>query len=150
MRVGFGKQFRLAVLCVLLLLPLPAQSPNTASLVVIVEDPTGAVVKEAQVSVVNTATGATREAVSGSDGTATIPALSLTGSYRVTVSKTGFGQEERRDITLRAGEVAMLTVKLFVGTAQAEMVVYGTTEGVRADPQIGQRLDSSQIDETPI
>ncbi len=28
--------------------------------------------------------------------------------------------------------------------------MYGTAEGVRADPQIGRRLDSEQIDETPI
>ena len=30
------------------------------------------------------------------------------------------------------------------------MTVYGTAEGVRADPQIGRRLDSATIDETPI
>ena len=30
------------------------------------------------------------------------------------------------------------------------MIVYGTTQGVRADAQIGRRLDDSTIDETPI
>ena len=30
------------------------------------------------------------------------------------------------------------------------MTVYGTTQGVRADPQIGRRLDGPTIDETPI
>ena len=50
-------------------------------MIVVVTDQTGAVVKDAKVSVVNTATGAVREAVSGSDGSATIPALSLTGTY---------------------------------------------------------------------
>lgn len=127
-----------------------AQSPNTATMVVIVEDQTGAVVREAKVSVVNTATGTVREAISGSDGSATIPALSLTGTYTVSVSKEGFGTEERKDVTLRSGETATLRVKLIVGSANAEVTIYGTTEGVRADPQIGRRLDNQQIDETPI
>ena len=42
--------------------PAIAQSPNTATLIVVVVDQTGAVVKDAKVSVVNTATGAAREA----------------------------------------------------------------------------------------
>ena len=123
-------------------LSLAAQSPNTASMIVVVVDQTGAVVKDAKVSVVNTATGAVREAVSGSDGSATIPALSLTGTYTVSVSKEGFGNEELKDIALRSGETATLKVKLLVGSGKAEVTVYGTTEGVRADPQIGRRLDS--------
>ncbi|HEV2914377.1 MAG TPA: TonB-dependent receptor [Pyrinomonadaceae bacterium] len=130
--------------------PTPAQSPNTATMIVIVVDQTGAVVPDAKVSVVNTATGAVREAVSGGDGSATIPALSLTGTYTVGVSRDGFGDEERKDITLRAGETATLKVTLLVGSEKADVTVYGTAEGVRADPQIGRRLDSAQIDETPI
>src|ERR1700737_74470 len=81
--------------------PVAAQSPNTATMIVVVVDQSGAVVKDAKVSVVNSATGAVREAVSGSDGSATIQALSLTGTYTVGVSKEGFGNEERKDITLR-------------------------------------------------
>ena len=134
---------------VLIALPLAAQSPNTATLIVDVVDQSGAVVKDARISVVNTATGAVREAVSGSDGTATIPALSLTGTYAVTVSKEGFG-DERKDVSLRAGETATLRVKLLVGSQTAEVAVFGTAEGVRSDPQIGRRLESKQIDETPI
>ena len=127
-----------------------AQSPNTAAIFVVVVDQTGAVVPGAKVSVVNTATGAVREAVSGSDGGVTISALSLTGIYTVGVSREGFGNEERRNISLRSGETATLKVQLLVGTEKAEVVIYGTAEGVRTDPQIGRRLDSPTIDETPI
>jgi hypothetical protein len=139
----------LIVLCAFIA-HVAAQSPNTATMIVVVEDQSGAVVKDAKVSVMNTATGDVREAVSGNDGNATIPALSLTGTYTVNVSKSGFGNEELRDVTLRSGETATLKVKLLVGSQQAEVTVYGTTEGVRADPQIGRRLDSALIDETPI
>jgi hypothetical protein len=130
--------------------PVSAQSPNTATMIVVVVDQAGAVVKEAKVSVVNTATGAVREAVSGSDGSATISALSLTGTYTLAVSKEGFGSEERKDITLRSGEAATLRVTLPVGSEKAEVTVFGTTEGVRSNPQIGLPLNSPQIDETPI
>ena len=64
-----------------LIAALPAQSPNTASILVVVEDQNGGLVNDAKVSVTNSATGATREATSGSDGSATFAALSLTGTY---------------------------------------------------------------------
>src|SRR5262247_2476058 len=78
-----------------------AQSPNTATMIVVVVDQTGGVVRDAHISVVNSATRAERDVISGSDGTATIPALPLTGAYTVIVSKEGFGNEEFPDITLR-------------------------------------------------
>src|ERR1051325_2436657 len=128
-----------------------AQSPNNATIIVNVVDPNDAIVKDAKISVVNTATGDLRDAVSDSDGRVTFPGLSITGTYTVSVAKEGFGTEERKDITLRSGETATLKVKLLVGGAErAEVTVFGTTEGVRSDPQIGVRLQTTQIDETPI
>jgi hypothetical protein len=115
-----------------------------------VQDQDGAVVKDAKVSVVNNATSADREGVSGSDGSVTVPALSLTGTYTVTVSKEGFGSEERKDIALRSGETATLKVTLLVGASKSEVTVFGTTEGVRSNPQIGVPLKDTQINETPI
>ena len=127
-----------------------AQSPNTSAIVVIVSDQSGAVVADAKVSVINTLTGDVREAPSGSEGSSTCPAPSLTGIYKVTVSKQGFGDEERNDVTLRGGETATLRVKLLVGAEKSEVTVYRTAAGVRADPQIGRRNDAAQIDQTPI
>jgi hypothetical protein len=149
-----NNQLRLPLLLIALIafiaVPIAAQSPNTATIIVAVVDQAGAVVKDAKVLAVNTATGAVREVASGSDGTATIQALSLTGSYTVSVFREGFGVQELKDITLRSGETATLNVRLLVGSEKAEVVVYGAAEGVRADPQIGRRLDGNQIDETPI
>lgn len=150
-RVG---QWRMVLLLIALFafiaMPIRAQSPNTASLIVTVVDQNGALVKEAKVSVVNTATGSVRDALSGSDGSVTIPALSLTGTYTVTVSKEGFGNEERTNITLRSGETATLKVTLQPGSQTAEVTVFGTAEGVRTNPQIGLPIRSEQIEETPI
>jgi hypothetical protein len=127
-----------------------AQSPNTATMIVVVNDQTGAVIKDARVSVVNAATGDSREAISGTDGTATFPALSLTGTYNVKVSHEGFGNEAREGLTLRSGETATIKVTLLAGSQNAEVTVYGTSEGVRADPQVGLPLTPEQINETPI
>jgi len=127
-----------------------AQSPNTATMIVIVNDQNGAVVKDARVSIVNTATADSREAISGTDGATTFPALSLTGKYKITVTREGFGNEERDGLTLRSGETATIKVTLQPGSTNAEVTVYGTAEGVRADPQVGLPLTTDQINETPI
>jgi hypothetical protein len=127
-----------------------AQTPNTSSMIVVVEDQNGAIVPGATVSVVNTATGATREAAAGDDGVANFSGLSLTGTYTVTVSKSGFGNQELKDVALRSGETVTVKVKLLVGSGTSEVTVFGTTEGVRADAQIGLPLESQRIDETPI
>ena len=127
-----------------------AQSPNTAGIVVIVSDESGAVITDANVSVTNDQTGASREVISSRNGSASFPVLSLTGTYTMVVSKPGFGTETRGAIQLRSGETATLKVTLLVGTATAEITVYGTDQGVRVDAQIGRPLDSPTVDDTPI
>ncbi len=130
--------------------PAVAQSPNTSTVVVVVTDQSAAVLKDAKVSVTNNHTGAVREVLSNIEGTATFPALSLTGTYTVQVTKEGFATEERKDISLRAGETATLRVKLLLGAEKSEITVYGTNQGVRSDPQIGRRLDHETVEEIPI
>jgi len=127
-----------------------AQSPNTSTIIVFVVDQLGAVVKDATVSVTNNQTGAVRESASGVDGAATFPALSLTGIYTIHVAKPGFVADDVTGLGLRAGETASVRVKLVASGGKSEVTVYGTNQGVRADPQIGQRMDSPAIDETPI
>ena len=131
-------------------LPVAAQSPNTGAMIVDVLDQSGAAVKDAKVSLLNIANGDARQSVSGSDGSASFAGLSLTGTYTISVSKEGFGSEVLKEVKLRSGETATVKVKLLVGSQNAEVTVYGTTEGVRTDPQVGRRLDSPLIDETPI
>ena len=130
--------------------PAFGQSPNTSTIVVFVVDQSGGVVKDAKVLVINNQTAASRESLSGADGSATFPALSLTGTYTINVTKPGFVADDVTGLTLRAGETASVRVKLVASGGKSEVTVYGTNQGVRADPQIGQRMDSPAIDETPI
>ncbi|HEX6463241.1 MAG TPA: carboxypeptidase-like regulatory domain-containing protein, partial [Vicinamibacterales bacterium] len=143
----------LGVLSVLGLLGVPAafaQSRSTAAVVVLVSDQTGAVLKDAAVTVVNTTTGTLREAKTTGDGSATIAALPVTGGYSVVVSKSGFTDQTLQNVALRAGETAKLKVTLPVAGETANVTVYGTKEGVRANPQAGLFIDNKQIEETPI
>ena len=141
---------RLTVFLTLCASAILAQSPNTASIIVTVVDQNGAVVRGANVSVVNTATGATREAVSSDEGAATIGGLPLTGEYKVSVSMTGFTAEDVTGLTLRSGETAAVKIKVVASGGKSEVTIFGTVEGVRADPQIGLPLKAEQIEKTPI
>jgi hypothetical protein len=127
-----------------------AQAPNTAALSVLVLDQTGASVKDAKISIVNASTGATREVVSGADGSVTVSALPIAGLYTLTVTKQGFTADPVKDLALRSGETATVRVKLVASGGKSEVTVYGTSQGVRSDAQIGVRLDSKTIDETPL
>lgn len=145
-----ARRFALTALLAAAALPAAAQSPNTSTLVVVVVDQTGGVVPEAAVSVTSTATGSRRDVVSGADGAATVAALPVTGAYGVTVSKQGFADASAAGVTLRGGETATIKVKLLATGGASEVTVFGSAEGVRNDPQLGRRLDSETIDETPL
>src|SRR5262245_21161423 len=146
----FVRLFLALILPGALALPALAQTPNTGSIVVVVVDQTGGVVKDAKITITNSATRASREVMSGADGSVTLPALSLTGEYKISVTKTGFTADDVTGLNLRAGEIAQVKVKLVASGGKSEVTVYGTTKGVRADAQIGRRIDSETIDETPI
>ncbi len=130
--------------------PLYAQSPNTATIVVVATDQTGSSVPGAQVSVTNGDIGLSRDATTIDDGSATIAALPIVGAYSVTVTKPGFQAQTLQSIVLRAGETATLRARLTASGGSSAVVVYGTTQGVRAEPELGTRLESTQIDATPL
>ncbi len=131
-------------------MPAAAQSPNNAGMVVVVTDQSDALVPGAAVTVTNTATGAVRQGTTGPDGSVTMAGLPLTGEYKVAVTLSGFTARDVTGLTLRDGEKAKVKVKLQVAASQSEVTVYGTAEGVRADAQLGLRIDAARIDETPI
>ena len=137
------------LVAVALVRPVMAQSPNTATIVVTVVDQQGGAVKDAKVIVINQATSASRDAPSLGDGSATFAALGLTGSYAVHVEKAGFTAQDVRDLTLRAGAPTRVKVTLVATGGQSTVTVFGSAEGIRQDPQLGTRLDSAQIDQTP-
>jgi hypothetical protein len=141
-----------SILLLLLATGAPAfgQTPNTATLLVSVVDQSDANVPGAKVTAVNLSNGTSRDGVSGLDGSVTLTALSLNGAYSLSVSKAGFSDANVESVTLRAGETATVRVRLVVSGGATEVTVYGTTQGVRDDPELGTRIDSARVDATPI
>ena len=81
--------------------------PNTAAIVVVGRrSDAGAVVKDAKVTVINGATGATRDVDVRRRRLGQRSALPLTGTLHGHVAKAGFTAEDVKDLTLRAGETA--------------------------------------------
>src|SRR5262245_19440513 len=76
-----------------------------------VTDPTGAVVASAKVSLKDTQTGVTKEAVSTDGGTFLFPDLAV-GSYAVTVTASGFKTETITNITVSTNQTADVKVSL--------------------------------------
>ncbi len=124
----------------LLLVFLPfAHAQTTATVSGTVQDPTGAVVPGAQVSLINEATQDTRVVTSNSDGFFAFPSL-VPGTYTVKASMKGFVPKEITGIVLHAGDSRTIpNFALAVGSAtqtvtvQAESQIIPLTTGARSE-----------------
>src|SRR5256714_1855281 len=140
--------FAVALACAPL---LRAQTNDTATVRGQVLDQNKAAIAHAKVVVTNELTGLSRDTETDGEGFYSIAGLPLTGSYKLTVTGSGFAAKEVGGIGLRAGEAATFDVTLAVAGGASEVTVFGTTEGLQTDtPQLGTRLDLEKIDNTPI
>jgi len=140
-----------AVLLSLLSLTALAQTPNTGAVRGQVVDQTGAAVPGTEIVLINQLTGLKRETHTDGSGYYALAGLPLTGQYQLVATKTGFANEELERIELRAQEAATFNIILHPAGAHSEVMIFGTTEGIRSDsPQLGTRLDLQKIDDTPV
>ncbi len=112
---------------------LRAQTLDTAAVRGRVVDQTGAAVAGAEVVISNPLIGLKRATRTDGSGYYAMAVLSLTGEYKLVVSKTGFASKELEGIGLRAGEAATFNVTLTPAGVHSEITVFGTTEGIRSD-----------------
>src|SRR5687767_5703671 len=89
------------------------QARDTASLSGTVADSQAAVVPGANITLINTATGAVRNLVSDGSGGFVITLLPV-GAYTLTVEQPGFRKYERKGIVLQANENIRVDVNLEV------------------------------------
>jgi hypothetical protein len=122
-----------------------AQSGN-ATLSGLVTDPTGAVVPNARVLVIQTGTGQTRNTESSAEGTYSVPALPI-GSYSVSVTAQGYKKLVMPSITLQVGQAAELNLKLALGSVSEEVTVTTTLPLVDTqDSGLGQVVENRSIE----
>src|SRR5579863_7980093 len=99
-----------------------AQTASTGALNGRVTDPSGGVVPGATVTVISQATGAQRDATTGSDGTYLIPLLPP-GEYQVKVSKNGFETALFDNVSISVTETRTTNVSLEIGTVNQTVAV---------------------------
>ncbi len=87
-----------------------------------VTDPSQALVRAADIRVVNQATGVERRVKTNSDGSYTVPFVSP-GTYQVFVQANGFSTAVSQPLTVTVGQALVFDVQLKVGAASQEVTV---------------------------
>jgi hypothetical protein len=116
-----------------------------------ITDPSDKLVPQAQVSIINVATGITTTVTTNTDGFYIAPNL-LPGEYQVTVSAKGFNTETRKGISLTVGAQQVFNLTLRVGSA-AKTVVEVTTEAPAvqlASSDISAVVNATTVRELPL
>src|SRR5437899_134996 len=100
--------------------PITAQS-TAATLSGTVVDEKDAVVPGANITIVNTGTGARRITTTNADGYFTLPLLPPS-SYTLTIEHDGFTTVQVPDIVLNVNDQKALQIRLKVGTVKSEVI----------------------------
>jgi len=125
-----------------------AQSSN-GSVRGVVEDATGAVLPQANVTLANVATGVQTKTKTNEAGVFVFPAV-VPGPYRIQAEFAGMGRYERT-LTVRVQESANLSITLKPATTQTEVTVVDVTPVVVTDnPTLGHTLERRRIEQLPI
>jgi outer membrane receptor protein involved in Fe transport len=117
---------RLVVACLAIVFLAQSGSAQTvgASLQGLVSDSSGAALANADVVVINVATGGVWELKSDGTGHYRVPILQP-GDYEIHVTQTGFQTITRRGIQLTVGQNAVVDISLEVGRIAEELTVTG-------------------------
>lgn len=116
------------VICLLLGLPSLHAQLVSGSFSGTVQDPTGAVVSGATVSLQNEATGFTRQTISNTSGYFTFAGVDP-GTYTATVHAKGFKAWKQSGLTLNSGDERSIPgIKLSLGDASQTVVVEAATQ----------------------
>ena len=120
------------------------------SVVGIVKDAQGANIPGATVTATNTATGLTRDTVTGDDGSYNLPNV-LPGSYDVKVSLQGFKEFIQTGVPVTAGTVSRVEVALEVGTLTETVTVASSVQLLQTDKaDVHTELKAKEITSLPL
>ena len=141
----------LALLLVLVSSPAFAQGGGaTSSIVGVVQDTQGGVVPGASILATNDATSGKFTAISGTDGTFTIPALAI-GTYTVTISLQGFKNAVLKGVDVTAGGPANVKAKLEVGGLTESVTVEGASAMIQTQTSDATTtISTNQINYLPL
>jgi hypothetical protein len=102
------------------------------SIVGVVEDPSGAVVPGASLSITNVATSAVREIVADTQGRYTAVNMPA-GTYTIAVTAPGFRTTTRTGVEVTINNVTRITVRMEVGQISEQVTVTGSATALQTD-----------------
>src|SRR5690348_82636 len=126
------------------------QAQYRAGIQGVVEDPTGAGVPGATLTLTNKDTGIVQTATSNADGVYNFLSLPP-GNYSIKVDATGFAPKTLADVTVAGEQTQSVNVSLALGPVQQSVTVQGTVAPVlnTENGQIGTTLTNNQIKSLP-
>jgi hypothetical protein len=137
-------------LALFVLVCIPGQAQTTAAVTGAINDPSGAVIQGATVTLMNLNTGVQASATTNSAGLYRAPGL-LPGTYRITVSKSGFKSSIKNGVELHGEDTLALNFALQIGSASETVTVQAGASIIETDsPTVSQVIEEQQIDQTPL
>lgn len=151
MHNSFGKAFWISFIVAVLAIAGFAQGGATGAITGTVQDPSGAFVAGADISITNQDTGVVvRTARTDASGSFTATLLPV-GTYTVTVHSTGFAEGKFPDIAVRVTETTRMIAKLRTQAVQEKIEVQAQVQAVETtQAATGQAIESSTIRELPL
>ena len=137
-------------LLVLFLSAAVLASGPTGTITGTVTDPSGAVVRNARITVLNEATNAIRDAETNDDGDFTV-ALLPPGRYRVTAESKGFRKSVFSDVAVDVDQTVRVDFALVIGAANEEIKVKDTPPAIQTDTStLGQVVNNRLVQGLPL
>ena len=141
---------RFIAVCLFICAAVRAQDVSTSQIKGTVQDPSGAAVPGAEVKVTQTDTGASRTAITDSDGAYILTSLAI-GPYRLEVSKEGFSKYVQSGIVLQIASNPTIEVSLRVGSVSEQIQVEANTTMVETQSSgVGGVVDMKRVLDLPL
>lgn len=137
-----------AVFLLAMAIPCLAQI-TTTGIRGIVRDPNGAVVPNATVKATDNATGVEQTSVTSSDGNFIFPTLQF-GSYKLTVSATGFQNSVIAAVVVESGRTTNVSIDLSVGAATDTVQIAASAEQLNTTTaEVGGTINNKLVQNLP-
>jgi poly(3-hydroxybutyrate) depolymerase len=115
-----------------------------------VTDPSQALVRDAEVRVVNQATGVERQVKTNGDGVYTVPFI-VPGTYQIFVQANGFSTAVSEALTVTVGQALVFDVQLKVGGSTQEVKVEAGSQMVNTtDASVSTVVDRQFVENMPL
>jgi len=149
-----SKSFGCIILTALLLLLLPGRyvfgQVDEGSINGTVQDPTGAVVPNAQVTLLNTDQGITLSTTTNGAGEYTFSPVRI-GHYSVSVTAPGFSTTNQQNLQVTVGLALQVNVQLKTGaTSETVQVTTAPAELQTSESSVGQTITGQTINNLPL